>query len=428
MKRPNTPDRNRTCDLAFRKRSLYPLSYGGLDVIIASREIDGMTPTLAIVFVTLVAPPATPVGPWAVSTVEGTTPAATLPEIDFTTHVAMARVDRPRPAWPTDPHVVLANGDRVAGPLVAADARSFTFENPILGKVSVPLTTVAAIWRTGPPAGTPADPMTASWLNGRKTDAVRLTNGDVIRGTVERFDDDRAVWLKPPGGPTRRIGPSQTVAVAFAAGLSRVRTPKDAHALVVLKDGSRITADTFLAKGNTLAFLGVAGFDAVVPQSAVDSITVLGGNATDLATLNPTTSRVEPFLGVSWPVATNRSAKGRPLRVESAKGVSTYDRGLGTHAKTTLAYDLAGQYGRFTAVVGLDAETGRGGRVPVKILVDGKDRTPEALKLLTLESGPVDVSLDVAGAKTLTLVVDFGPAGDANADVNWCEARLIRKK
>ena len=28
-RKPNTPDRDRTCDLRFRKPSLYPLSYGG---------------------------------------------------------------------------------------------------------------------------------------------------------------------------------------------------------------------------------------------------------------------------------------------------------------------------------------------------------------------------------------------------------------
>jgi hypothetical protein len=387
-----------------------------------------MTPMLAIVFVTHGALMAPPAGPWAVSTAGETAVVATLPEMDFKTHIGVARVDRPRPPWPSDPHVVLANGDRIAGPLVAADARSFTFDNPILGKVSVPLTTVAAIWRTGPPAGTPADPMTAAWLDGRKTDSVRLTNGDVLRGTVERFGDDRAVWLKPPGGPARRIGPGQTVAVAFAAGLSRVRTPTVPHALVVLKDGSRVTVDALFAKEGLLGIGAVVGFNKFVPESEVESITVLAGLATDLATLKPKASRVEPFLGVTWPVATNRSAKGNPLRLETAKGVGTYDLGLGTHAKTTVEYDLAGRYTRFTALVGLDATTGRGGRVPVKILIDGTDRTPDSLKVLAHEPGPVAVTVEVGGARTMTLAVDFGPAGDANADVNWCEARLIRKK
>ena len=29
MRKSTTPDRDRTCDLRFRKPSLYPLSYGG---------------------------------------------------------------------------------------------------------------------------------------------------------------------------------------------------------------------------------------------------------------------------------------------------------------------------------------------------------------------------------------------------------------
>jgi hypothetical protein len=31
----------------------------------------------------------------------------------------------------------------------------------------------------------------------------------------------------------------------------------------------------------------------------------------------------------------------------------------------------------------------------------------------------------VAGTKELTLMVDFGPAGDVQADVNWGMARLV---
>ena len=363
---------------------------------------------------------------WSVATGEGTQVTQTLPSFDFGKLVAIRRADKPMPEWPTGPHVILANDDRIAGKLVAADERFLTFENKILGKVRVPITSVAVIWRSPLPAGTPLDPMTSEWLGERKTDAVRLSNGDVLRGTVERFGEDTSVWLKQPTVATRKLDLDKTVAVGFSAGLSRVRIPKVPHASIVLSDGSRITIDAIVSKEGTLGISSITGFPAYLPETEMVAFTVLNGKATYLNELKPKRIKSEPYLSMTWPHKLNRSSKGNPLRVDTKTGIQTFDRGLGTHAKTTLEYDLAGKYRRFEAVVGLDATTSRKGRVPVRILVDGKPQMIEALNELRAELGPIEISVEVSNAKSLTLVVDFGPEGDASSDMNWCEARLIK--
>jgi hypothetical protein len=119
------------------------------------------------------------------------------------------------------------------------------------------------------------------------------------------------------------------------------------------------------------------------------------------------------------------SVAGRDLRL----GGSTYDKGLGMHSESRLTYTLDGGYRRFEAVVGLDEQTGRGGRVRIQVLVDGR---PQALgwdKELTLADGPRAVRVDLTGARELTLVVAFRNGGrgpDAQDHVNWGDARLIR--
>jgi hypothetical protein len=45
---------------------------------------------------------------------------------------------------------------------------------------------------------------------------------------------------------------------------------------------------------------------------------------------------------------------------------------------------------------------------------------------LTARSGPVAVSVPVAGVKELTLEVDFGRNGNVQDVVNWADARLVR--
>ena len=69
-------------------------------------------------------------------------------------------------------------------------------------------------------------------------------------------------------------------------------------------------------------------------------------------------------------------------------------------------------------------EGGDRGRAKVRVLADGKDL--EVPGLAALAAGkPVPVRADVAGAKELTLEVDFGPAGGVRAVVNWADARLV---
>jgi hypothetical protein len=105
-------------------------------------------------------------------------------------------------------------------------------------------------------------------------------------------------------------------------------------------------------------------------------------------------------------------------------GESTFDKGLGTHPKTVLTYDLAGKYSRFESHIGLDAATGKRGRADVRIKLGGKEVDLPDLKTLTAGQA-VFVRVNVRGAKELTLIVDFGPTGDVQADVNWGEARLV---
>lgn len=362
---------------------------------------------------------------WTVTTVTGTTTTDRWPDVKPADLIAIHRTNLPQPAWPVDPHIILANGDRIAGTVRSADNRSLKIETKYLGQVTIPLTAIAAVWFTPLPAGTPGDPLLSEWVSDRKTDAVRLTNGDVFRGSLDRIDEDRSVWLKIAGSPNRKFESGKLVAVSFSASLSRIRTPKGVHTQIVLADGTRLTTAKLEFEKSAIHGEAAAGFPFEVADDRVISVSVLAGKATYLSDRNPKRVQIDPYLNVKWPPAMNRSAKGNPLTVATKRGLSTFDRGIGLHSKTVMEFDLAGHYRRFESIVGLDATTGKRGRVPVRILVDGKEQAIEGFKELTAETGPVTISLDVTKAKLLALVVDFGPNGDANADVNWCDARLI---
>ncbi len=347
--------------------------------------------------------------------------------------VSLRRTDRPLPPWPRGPRIVLANGDRVGGTVTGGDARAVRFTPDAKaggprGEWSVPLSALAAVWLTPPPADAPPDPAAYPWADTpRRRDAVLLTNGDVVRGTVEGFTaDPAAVTVKPPAGgkapadAATTLPLSRVAAISFDPTLARVRKPKGPFARLVTADGSRVglasaTSDSTTLKGTTLF-----GAAVEVPLADVIVLDVLQGKAVYLSDLKPKKATVEGFNGVAWPWAADRTVKGNPLRL----GAQTFDKGLGTHPRTTLTYTLGGKYRRFEALVGLDPVTGRRGVADVRVLVDGKEVPVERLTGLTA-AGPRAVSTDVTGAKELTLVVDYGPAGDVQDDVNWCDARLI---
>src|SRR5262245_2292384 len=226
--------------------------------------------------------------------------------------VALRRADRPTPPWPREPMLVLANGDRVRGTVVGGDTSVVRFEpaGPKRDPWAVPLTAVAAVWMTAPPADAPLDPAAYPWADTpRRKDAVLLRNGDVLRGTVEGFvGDPAAVRVKPAGEPAASATPlGRVAAVAFDPALARARTPKGPYFHLVLADGSRLTLTSAAVAGSVLAGKSAFGTPVEVPLADVVALDVLQGKATYLSDLKPKRAAGEGFNGVAWPWAADRT-------------------------------------------------------------------------------------------------------------------------
>ncbi|MFO0798904.1 MAG: NPCBM/NEW2 domain-containing protein [Gemmataceae bacterium] len=337
--------------------------------------------------------------------------------------VSLRRVGLPRPAFPRGPGLLTTTDDRVPGRLVGGWADALRFQAAGIEEPwTVPLPAVAVACLGVQPAGTPPDPARMTWLGPtRKRDVLRLRNGDTAAGTVVGFAaDGDAVTFKPDAGEERAVPLATVGAVAFNPALASARRPKGAYTLAVLRDGSRLhlvgaTADATTLRGKTLF-----GPAVELPLSRVVALDTLRGKATELSALRPKAEQ-GGFLGVTWPWAADRTVRGEPLSLLTASGVETFDRGLGTHPRTVLTYELGGKYRRFESLVGLDPVTGRRGKAVVRVAVDGKD-----VVTVELVPGPaVLLRQELTGARQLALTVESGPAGDVQADVNWADARLV---
>ena len=336
--------------------------------------------------------------------------------------LTLARAGVERPGWPAGPHVVLTNGDRVAGRVAGGDARVVRFFPALVPDADpwpVPVAAVAAVWVQAPPADL-VDPARPAWA-APKADALCLRTGDVRTGTVEAFTaDPPGVRLKPAGKGAEVVPLADLAAAALDPTLARPRKLKGTAVRATFTDGSRVTLTAVEVADGTLT--GTTAFAAklVVPLDRVVALDVLGGKLVDLSDLTPVESEVAGFTGAGWPWTRDRAVTGGPLRLP---GAGTLDRGVGTHALTRLTFAVPDGAAAFTSLVGLDPVAGRRGTADVSVLVDGRPAASPGR--LTFVSGAVPVRVPLAGAKRLTLVVDYGPAGGVQAAVNWGLPRVV---
>ena len=346
--------------------------------------------------------------------------------------ISVRRVNCPIPPFPTEPQLLTANGDRIVGKLGGGERESFRFSPAATAKKTdpgwlIPLSTTTAVWLVDLPAETPPDLARYAWTDGNKNrDVVRFRNGDTTRGVIGLVADAEqpAFRFRPEAGEARDIPATDVAAIVFNPLLAKARKPKGPFSRVVLTDGSRLALVSVVIAGNTLKGETTFGQKVELPLDSLVALDVFQGKAVYLSDLKPSKAEHAGFLGVAWPWVADRTVRGLPLRLAGDGGDSTFDKGLGTHPRTVLTYDLGGKYRRFEALVGLDPESGDRGRAVVRIRVDGKEQAVPGL--VALASGkPVPVRLDVSKAKELTIEVDYGPVGGVRADVNWANARLV---
>jgi hypothetical protein len=344
--------------------------------------------------------------------------------------VDLVRAEVRSPKWPSTAQIVLANGDRL--PLVAplggdATATKFTVmlaKDGASQSISVPLTAIAGVWFSDVSTD---DLLTRPWFDpSRKLDALRLRNGDVLRGTFERFSDTGAVLFQPFGEKVAKTFEVNNLqALAIEPSLTRVRKPKTAYSKVVLMNGARISITGLSLKANTWQGTLLTGAKVTFPLEELYRVDVELGLAVSLTDIKQKSTKLEPYGQLPWPVQTNRNAKGESLMLKTVRGEEMFDTGLGLHSKTTLTYDLAGKYTRFEALLGLDANTGQKGHVEVSFLLDAVAQKWSDNKDLSYLGGVKPVFLDVTKAKELTVIVDYGQRGDIQDDVNIIHPKLI---
>lgn len=323
--------------------------------------------------------------------------------------------DRQILSEPPKARIALRGGGLLLAQDVVTDERVATVTLKADHVLSVPLDRVASIL-LGSPDPAAVERWLASARADRQTDllvAIRGTERAELQGVVGPLTSQR-LSFELEGEP---------IAVkrdrVFALYLGSTVPPPGSLAEIQDTAGNVWPADRLEWRENRLAAASPAYGEIVLPAREVVRIDFSKQRVAFLSDLEPSILEHVPFFDVAYDIGKDKGLGGAPIRIAGV----TFAKGLVIHSKTTLTYDLAGQYRRFACAVGIESTAGDHGDALVQITGDGK----------TLWEGrvrggdpavPLDLPLD--GVARLVIVVDYGSLADIGDHVAFGDARLLR--
>ena len=333
-------------------------------------------------------------------------------------------------AWsnPAEPlrgaQVFTTDGSLLIGEAALIDDEDLVVLTALVGTVRLPLEIVRGVVFQ-PPANREQRDRLAAQVRSAEGDTDRLifTNGDQLTGTVLGLEELK-ILLETDAGSTK-IEVDKIAALVFNPTLL---APNDTHilrVLVGLRDGTLLAATSLSAAEDTMwaKLAGGVEIESDAPGEIV-SLQTLGGQATYLSDMTEHRFRHVPYLDLSWPFHKDHNVLGGRLRA----GGRLYNKGLGMHSAARLTYRLDGPYRRFEAELAIDEAAGFQGSVVFRVFTSAGQTWQEVYNspVIRSDAKPVPMSVDLAGARAIALVVDFSERGDQQDHADWLDARLIR--
>lgn len=301
------------------------------------------------------------------------------------------------------------DGQRLLGVPGRIDGANLIWTVTGVGDIAVPVESALAVMRDH---ATPAANSTTA-----TEDVAKLVSGDAVRGILSEASAEAFSFTPATGGDAVRVSPKSVASIEFAAPPGG-RKPPAAPAFLVRTGGSVVAASGLRLTGDKLTLAG-GGHDVTVPLANVTAVEHTGGPVSWLSDRRPVESTHTPYLGGNLPARFDTDVLGNPIRV----GGVTYAHGIGVHSRSKLVFDVRPGDKTFRTRYAIDGSLGRAD-VDIRVRVD--DKVVHEQKGFKAGGVSPIISADVAGAKTVTLEVDYGGGYDVQDRVNWIEPAMVR--
>ncbi|MBI5683730.1 MAG: NPCBM/NEW2 domain-containing protein [Verrucomicrobia bacterium] len=294
-------------------------------------------------------------------------------------------------------------------------------ETPLTGLTELPLSAASVLWFS--PPGTISETtrreiqqIAASHL---RQDALFVRKaGEWVRldGVLQSLDEKRIVfrWQE-----NEREVPLALAGALVLAASQPPATPRERLAAVWGRDGSRLVGEVCTLTTDSVTLATPSLGSATVPLDSLAVVDALWGRSVFVSELEPAAVTEAGWFGTRFPWRRDASVSGQPLTLRGR----TFERGLGVHSRSLLAYQLSKNFSLLTGVIGLDDVGGKLGRVQFVVRGDGRE-------LFRATAGGADepkpLRVAVAGVERLELLVDFARDEDTGDRADWADLRLVR--
>jgi hypothetical protein len=309
----------------------------------------------------------------------------------------------------------LAGGDQLAGEPVSISGEQLVWTNAAAGELRVPMSRVAAMTR---PGQQPPDRRT-------NEDVVTLNNGDAVRGIIAGIEGGKVSVQRPDATDPTPVPVDSIAKIQFASTAAPGAAAAGSRSFRIrLADGSSLPARALtLDNGKLSADLG-DGKPRPMDLARVAAVEQINGPAAWLSGRPPAESVYVPFFGngQEYPARMDATVEGsKDLRF----GGKTFRRAVGVHAYSKLTWPLDGTYAAFRTQYAVDERLTQAD-MTVRIRV-GDKVVHEKQNVRGGTLSPV-ITVDLAGAKSMTLEVDYGSGTDVQDRLVWLEPALLKKK
>ncbi|MGI9516034.1 MAG: NPCBM/NEW2 domain-containing protein [Pirellulaceae bacterium] len=331
------------------------------------------------------------------------------------------QTDRPVEAGRQPVRVYLSGGGELTADAVTFTGEQFTLATPF-GTFDMPPESIRGIvWQTDVDLDRYNRLITHRSVEADKVIANTSQGQGVVDGLIESIDQDRLILNYE--GRSRPVSLAKVVGIVTAD--LKPATPGSPRGMIKLVDGSTMSGRLGNLRDGKLDVYLPGEAAVAIDWNDVSMISLSSDRVQWLSDLVPTDVVQNSLATVEFGWQRDRSVEGNSLRLYwPTQGASVeYAKGIGTHAASRIEFLNEGNYDRFAAIVGIDAETGGKGDCIASIWADG-------IKLWESEivafRDPVEVAVDIAGMKNIVLVVRNGRHLDLGDHVDWVEARLLR--
>jgi hypothetical protein len=325
--------------------------------------------------------------------------------------------------------ISLWTGDTIYGSLLEPVAGAVQVQSAALGALtfkfdqieSVRFLANRAVWPARRVEDKTYDYVVSKTLDERQATLQSVSNRGVVYKSIKlnrrevtlACENTAVVWTMAPQDPPPKA-------------------PATLHAIVQLTDGGAIQGRiTSLANG-VLTFKDLYDVERTVGAASVSGLYFKNGRVSYLSDITPSSVREEanyirdpakthPSDKV-FPFQADRNVRGGKLAIRGQE----FRKGLGVHSRSELTWDVGGAYARFEATIGIDdvAVETECGSVVFVVMADGKTVCNSGA--VTWKDAPRHVTVPIAGAKQLTLLVDWGDDFERGDCADWALARVVK--